>query len=308
MKEMVLVTGATGFIGRHCARELSDQGYRTIGMDIISFPGASQWGLSSFTCGRVCVDELEKLVKKHGLPSYVVHCAGSGSVPVSFENPRADFVSNVVTTMEVLEFSRCHESRVGVIIPSSVAVYGFAKALRLRENGPTHPVSPYGIHKRMTEELALSYSKNFGVPSSVIRFFSVYGAGLRKQLLWDACSKAESRNYVFAGHGTEVRDFIHVTDAARLLVIAMEKVSPSCSLVNGGTGKGTSIDELLTMIGDCWNPTLRPAFTGKSRQGDPTHYIADVTRLHSWGFESRMEMGEAVKEYVAWYKAVTASD
>lgn len=307
-KEIVLVTGATGFIGRHCAWELSDQGYRTIGLDIIPFPDASSWGLSSFTRGRVCVNEMEKLAKKYGLPSYIIHCAGSGSVPSSFKEPSADFSSNVVTAMEVLEFSRYHKSRIGVVIPSSAAVYGVSKALRLRESSPIHPVSPYGIHKHMSEELALSYSKNFGVPSSVIRFFSVYGTGLRKQILWDACSKAEKGNYVFAGQGTEIRDFMHVTDAARLLVIAVGKASPSCPLVNGGTGNGTSVNEILTMIGECWNPTLRPEFTGNKRQGDPMHYLADVTRLRSWGFKPRMEMAKAVKAYVDWYKTVSKGD
>ena len=301
-EEMVLVTGATGFIGRHCARELFDQGYRVTGLDIVPFPDAREWGISSFICGHVCMAGLERLAKKCGYPHNIIHCAGSGSVPSSFEKPYDDFLSNVTTTLEVLEFSRVHGSQIGVVIPSSVAVYGPSNKVRLRETFETNPISPYGIHKRMTEELVSSYSKNFQVPSSMIRFFSVYGAGLRKQLLWDACSKAERGNYVFEGQGTEIRDFLHVTDAVRLLVLAMKKVSASCSLVNGGTGKGTSTNEILTMIGDCWSPKLQPTFNGKSRKGDPTHYIADVTRLRTWGFQPCRDMYKTVKEYVAWYR------
>lgn len=178
-KKLVLVTGAAGFIGRHCAKELSLQGYTTIGVDICSFPDASKWGIDVFQKNNVSNHNLEGICKLNGLPSCIIHCAGSGSVPYSYVNPCDDFYKNVETTIEILEFSR-RSGGISVVLPSSAAVYGIAKNLPIREDTYPNPVSPYGVHKRLAEEVVMSFSKYFDVPTAIIRFFSVYGIGLQK--------------------------------------------------------------------------------------------------------------------------------
>lgn len=297
-----IVTGAAGFIGRHCSIELANQNHTTIGIDIKPFPESAEWGMKDFINDDLSINALTSIAEGYSLPCCIIHCAGSGSVISSFEDPFYDFSANVKTTMAVLEFSRRKNSKIAVVIPSSAAVYGSVREIPLREDGSFDPISPYGIHKRITEDIACYYGKYFGVPSAIIRLFSVYGAGLNKQLLWDACIKAVKGEFNFSGSGSEIRDFIHVRDAARLLVQAADRASPSRPIVNGGTGKGTSIKELLNLIGKNWIPGLVPVFNGEERQGDPKTYIADTSILDSWGFKPEIDIYYGVTEYIDWFK------
>lgn len=303
MKSSVYVTGATGFIGAHTAGTCASSGYQVIGIDQVPprGNGRGSYGIAQFVESPCTLGALEETAKRHGVPIAVVHCAGSASVPVSFQDPRADFLANVSTMLDVLEFARRHET-VRVVVPSSVAVYGAVSDIPLREGALPRPVSPYGVHKYLSEQLCRSYAANFGVPVVCIRLFSVYGAGLRKQLLWDACNKATSGKFQFFGTGDELRDWLHVSDAARLLRMAVDWASPECPIMNGGTGTGTSIRDILTHLGSLWEPLLFPDFSGQERRGDPFHYVADVERISRLGFRPEVNMHEALAEYVAWFR------
>lgn len=307
MTAAIWVTGASGFIGSWTLRALARKGIPVLGLDLL--PSPAREDLSGMLPSVVVPCELAELTataEQHGIPAAVIHCAGSGSVPFSFDDPRADFLANVTTTVEVLEFSRRQGGAVSVVLPSSAAVYGTAQNAPQKESGATGPISPYGEHKLLAEALCRLYGRHFGVPSTVIRFFSVYGPGLRKQLLWDACRKVRSGDFSFSGNGEERRDFLHVTDAAELLHLAVQKATPDCPVANGGTGMGTPIRDVLTAIGDRWDPPRSPSFTGVARKGDPTHYCAEISMIRGWGFRPRRELDEAIEEYVAWFRGLSA--
>src|SRR6202012_4896575 len=106
-----------------------------------------------------------------------------------------------------------------LIVASSAAVYGAQHAGPIAEQDALVPMSPYGQHKLMMEQLCRSYAMTFGIRSTVVRLFSVYGASLRKQLLWDVCSRLHrgERSLMLGGTGREIRDWIHVRDVVRLL-------------------------------------------------------------------------------------------
>lgn len=295
-----LVTGAAGFLGRHCAKELFTRGYEVTGLDILPFTDNSNWGISSYHFTDCNLHSLTNITSSTGSPHIIVHCAGSGSVPSSFQNPHHDFQSNVVTTLNVLEYCRLNPS-IKVSIPSSAAVYGNAKTLPILEETPPHPVSPYGVHKKMIEDLARSYAENFKVKVAIVRYFSLYGVGLKKQILWDSCQKASLDDFTFSGMGDEIRDFIHVSDAANLLCQMAEFATTECPIVNGGTGHGISIKEIVELVGNNWNPKKSPHFSGVKRIGDPTHYIADVNRLKDYGFEPKANLHKEICQYVEWY-------
>ena len=103
-----------------------------------------------------------------------------------------------------------------------------------------NPVSPYGVHKKIAEDLCRSYGQHFKIASCVIRLFSVYGVRLRKQLLWDECLKLSKNEITFFGTGQETRDWLHIHDVVNLLFTAAEHASSHCPTVNGGTGVGVS--------------------------------------------------------------------
>ncbi len=102
--------------------------------------------------------------------------------------------------------------------------------------------------RRLAEELCFSYARHHGVRIAVIRLFSLYGVELRKQLLWDACAKVLSAENQFFGTGDEVRDWLHIDDAVSLFMKAGEAASIDCPVLNGGTGVGVSVREVLSVI------------------------------------------------------------
>jgi UDP-glucose 4-epimerase len=154
----------------------------------------------------------------------------------------------------------------------------------------------------MAEHLVGSYSRQFGTSATIVRLFSVYGPELRKQLLWDACRKFANRDHQFMGTGDEIRDWLHVKDASELLVTAAEHASPECPVVNGGSGKGITVREVLVHLGSC---DLRfnslPTFTGLQRPGDPTSYIADTEASMSWGWFPKISWEQGMREYAKWW-------
>ncbi len=301
MTKHAVVTGAYGFVGRHVARALARSGYIVTGIghgkwQADDFRG---WGLADWHDADVCTDTLAMYA---GSPDLLIHCAGSGSVAYSLAHPRQDFERSALTTLAVLDFARNLAPRTRLVLASSAGVYGAAKELPISVDSSLCPVSPYGLHKKIAEELFCSYGRHFDIRVAVVRLFSIYGPGLRKQLLWDACSKLARSEIEFDGTGAETRDWIHVEDAADLLIRAGECASSSGLVVNGGTGVSTSTASIVTSLARLLSPNLMPTFSGRMRAGDPQHYMADIETAKGLGWEPRQALCEGLAAYVEWFR------
>src|SRR5262249_35777614 len=149
----------------------------------------------------------------------VVHAAGSGSVGSSFTAPLRDFERGVATTATLLDILRRVAPKAMVVIPSSAAVYGTQPEGKIAEDAPLAPISPYGAHKLAAELICRQAHFNFGQPVTVLRLFSLYGPGLRKQLLWDLAARlrAQPARILLGGTGTETRDLLFIDDAVELI-------------------------------------------------------------------------------------------
>ena len=196
-----------------------------------------------------------------------------------------------------------HACKTIMVYPSSAAVYGLGESLPNRENDALLPVSPYGMHKLMAENLCDSYARNFDISTVMVRFFSIYGDGLQKQLLWDACSKAARGDTKFSGSGAELRDWLHVEDAASLLEASISYASSSCPVVNGGSGTGLSVKNILSRLFSLYGSDLPCNFSGTSRPGDPAGYQADVSRLEQWGWRPEVDLDVGLARYISWFKS-----
>jgi UDP-glucose 4-epimerase len=301
----VLVTGANGFLGRHVSRIAAQHGDRVIGIGHGDWTEETwrDWGLAAWHELDVT---LASLIAHAGTPDLVIHCAGSSSVGFSFENPAQDFDRTVRTTSEVLEYIRTTTPGTALVYPSSAAVYGRSATLPISEESWLDPISPYGVHKKMAEDLCRSYASRFGVRVAIVRLFSAYGVELRKQLLWDACRKAMSGDLRFAGTGRETRDWVNAEDVARLLLVAGEHAGPDAPTVNGATGQEVAIEEILRVLLDALGTTGRPEFTGDDRPGDPERYAGDPSRAQAWGWSPERMWPEGVREYARWFREVEA--
>jgi UDP-glucose 4-epimerase len=279
-----LVTGGAGFIGAAVVRALGGYAVTIAGTSSISDP---------LTATRIAA--LEPNI------DLLVHCAGGSSVGASLADPSADYEKTVPPFMRLLEYVKTRARRARVVLLSSAAVYGNAVEIPTSETSTIAPVSPYGVHKRMCEELCLSSACIDGVSSTILRLFSVYGAGLRKQLLWDACRKARAGDVTFAGTGDEERDWLHVDDAAALIVAAAGQASPDVPIYNGASGVGIRVRDVVEQI--CRELGAdAPRFSGKTRAGDPQRYVADITRARALGWAPQIQIERGVSQFVAWFR------
>jgi UDP-glucose 4-epimerase len=231
----------------------------------------------------------------------IVHCAGSSLVAASFCDPDAEFRKSVGAAIEVLEFARHQRRRPRIVVLSSAAVYGRVTQLPISEDARLNPISPYGKSKLAIEVRCQQYGRNHGLEIAIVRLFSVYGHGLRKQLFWDACRKFARRESRFGGSGDERRDWLHVHDAVRLIDAAAKSATSVVPIVNGGTGTSVRVRDALTQLRTLWPASVPEiAFSGEVRAGDPPGYEADMARAHALAWAPKEDFAAGLSDYVSW--------
>jgi UDP-glucose 4-epimerase len=302
----VWITGAAGFIGRYLARALADAGHvvHGIGHGALTDSEKQRVGLRTWLNGEIDAASLNALAA-HGLPSKVFHLAGGSSVGLSITQPLEDFSRNVVSTARLLEWLRGASPESLVVAVSSAAVYGADHRGPILESAVPAPMSPYGRHKLMMEQLCQSYAETFGMRTLVARLFSVYGPGLRKQLPWDVCSRLQQgeQTLVLGGTGAEIRDWTDVRDVARLLtVIADQSQAEKFRIINGGSGRGASVAEITGMLVRNWGTDVAMRYSGVVRPGDPPNLLADDTLLCRLPFDWQITLEQGIADYVTWFK------
>jgi UDP-glucose 4-epimerase len=169
-------------------------------------------------------------------------------------------------------------------------------------DGLTLPMSPYGQHKLMMEQLCRSYAITFGLRSTVTRLFSVYGPNLRKQLLWDLCSRLHSgqQTLILGGTGAEIRDWTDVRDVARFLVKINDwPQSKPFEIINGGSGVGTSVAEIAESLTKWGGDSCK--FSGVVRAGDPFSLCGSRVCPRR-ARVSGIPLAQGLADYVRWFK------
>lgn len=295
-----IVTGAGGFIGSHVAAALRLRGWR---IGACGFPGR-RCDASVQRWGALDVDALVELGGQLGAVDAIVHCAGGSSVGPSLQNPQADFERTVLSTLRVLEFMRAHAPGARLVFLSSAAVYGAANIEPLHEELPKRPISPYGAHKALAEDLVAYWATQFGLRATILRLFSVYGAGLRKQLLWELSRRALSGEnpLTLFGTGEERRDFVAIDDTVELITRAADPAASPPPLINGGAGQGTSVREVAQTLLASLGTATALRFTGEVKAGDPATMVADMQRAHAFGFTPAVTLRQGLADYAAWVR------
>jgi UDP-glucose 4-epimerase len=295
----ILITGAIGFLGRNTAKKLNNKKNRIIGLGRgkTSSEFLKSWGIDKWYESEINFETLIKINIKFDL---IIHCGGGSSVAFSNSNPIEDFDNSAKTTLSLLEYIRKSNVKCKFIYPSSPAVLGNFSNKDIKPVKDFKPISLYGLNKQVAEEICLHYNRNFGINIGIIRFFSIYGNDLKKQLLWDACNKIKSNSATFFGTGSETRDWIHVNDAVDLIQIFSQKFN-GLKIINGGTGIATTNKTIIEMISSNFQRSIKIKFNNKVKEGDPQHYCANILESLSFGWVPKIKVESGVKNYVRNY-------
>lgn len=274
----VLVTGGAGFIGTHLCQFLHDKSHHVISLDN-NHTGEKPWE---------CVSaDVRDSLQLDGIDA-IVHLAAQISVPRSIENPDETLSVNVDGTSSII--SAAESSGVKkIIFASSAAVYGDSDKIPIPETAPLIPQSPYAVSKIVGEELL----RRSPLQTCALRFFNVYGpnqsvsGGYAAVIPAFKNAVANSEQCTVYGDGTQVRDFIHVSDLVRIigLTIETDELPPE---LNIASGVGTTLLQLIDILSESNSDMQAPAFE-EERAGDIHTSLADISLL-----KSSLEVGDLV--------------
>lgn len=252
----VLVTGAAGFIGRWVVGELLAQDHEVVPIDNLAVGDVAALdefvgrpGLLPFEEGDVrdaaaCRRWMRRV-------DAVAHLAASISVQDSIDDPATTFENDVIGTFNVLEAARETGSR--VLFMSTCMVYDRAGPEGIAERHPTKPASPYAASKLSGEALTLSYHYAYGLPTTVVRPFNTYGPFQRSVGEGGVVAIFTRRSLLgqdlrIFGDGTQTRDLLYVEDCARFVVAALSADQAVGRVLNAGTGRDVSVNDLAALI------------------------------------------------------------
>src|SRR4051812_4451694 len=303
-----LVVGGSGFLGSHLADVLRTSGLDLYGVDLAEPRESDRW--SGFARGPADAVDLRTLLDGRTLRS-CFFLAGSASVAASLAQPYADYSALLPGLAYVLDYLREQQPEAHLVYFSSAAVYGEVHRQPVTEESACAPITPYGAHKHVGEQLVAHYSRIYNQTASVIRIFSAYGVYNRRMLFWDLCEKwlsarRDGQSKIIAhGTGDETRDFIHARDVARAALLVSENPgSRGAQMLNVATGTGTRIRDAASTLLSCLPGAVGIEFSGQTRPSDPLHWVADVRKLTRLGFATQRSMTEALREYAEWFLSV----
>ena len=324
-----LITGAAGFIGYHLSRRLLAQGWRVTGIDNLT--PYYDVALKRARQERLCADPnfsiLNAAVESPGTlhemfdalrPELVVHLAAQAGVRHSIDAPRDYVAANLVGTVELLEAARAFPPA-HLLLASTSSVYGANTEMPYREGDRADwPVSFYAATKKATEAMAHSYAHLYGLPTTMFRFFTVYGPWGRPDMAHFKFTRAilEGTPIEIYNHGRMQRDFTAVDDLVAALVALIDKrpdpqapvagdsVSPTAPyrVVNIGNGRPESLLDFVAAIEAACGREAQKTFLGM-QPGDVPATWADTTLLETLtGHRPATPLREGMRDFVDWYR------
>lgn len=323
----ILVTGAAGFIGFHTATRLLDRGDEVVGLDDLNPYYRVQLkqdrlsrlsGRDNFRFARLSLEDADgvnELFKRETFDG-VINLAAQAGVRYSLENPRAYVDSNIVGFTNILE--ACRHNKVGhLVYASSSSVYGANKKIPFRVTDRVdHPVSLYAASKKANELMAHTYSHLFALPTTGLRFFTVYGPWGRPDMaMWlftEAILKGEPIN-VF-NHGRMRRDFTYVDDIVEGVVRVFDNVPQPLTdaedtattapykVYNIGNNQPVELMHMIETLESCLGMSANKNMMD-IQPGDVPETYADIDALqHDVGFRPDTPIETGIKRFVDWYR------
>jgi dTDP-glucose 4,6-dehydratase/UDP-glucose 4-epimerase len=292
----ILIIGSMGFIGQHLFRYFSDKGNKVWGTDVIpDYINKDRYFLIDASNSDYTI------VFQSAEYDLCVNCSGAANVPESLKNPLRDYYLNSVNVFKILNTIRRFQPACKFINLSSAAVYGNPKHMPVKEDSIPDPLSPYGFHKLQAEQICKEFYDMNKIKTCSLRIFSVYGPGLKKQLFWDLHSKANNGvPFTLFGTGNESRDFIYILDLMKAIELVAEHSAFNADVINIADGKEILIKNVVSVFLGLFNHEIRYSFSGETREGDPVNWVADISKLLSYGYQPSFTIENGLEKYFEW--------
>lgn len=308
----ILVTGGAGFIGSKIARFLLDRGDRVVIID--NFNDYYDPKLKRDRVAEILGDNrhtlyegdirdenlVENIFQKENIEK-VVHLAAMAGVRNSLRQPKLYAEVNVIGTMNLLEAARKAKVQ-NFVYASSSSVYGNnAKTPFSEEDSVDHPLSPYAATKKAAELLAHTYSHLYGMPTTGLRFFTVYGPWGRPDMALFLFTKSilEEKAIDIYNFGKMSRNFTYIDDIVSGTIVTLDANLP-CSIMNIGGDREETLLHFIEVIESCVGKKAEKNFL-PLQPGDVPKTVADISRLRALGWEPTTRIEEGVQKFVGWY-------
>lgn len=330
----ILITGGAGFIGSNLSKHFLDKGHDVTIYDNLSRYGAKEnveWLKSLFVKLKVIhadIREEKKLNEAVVGKDVVVHLAGQVAVTTSVANPRFDFESNALGTLNVLEAVRNYGSKPIVLYSSTNKVYGGMEEIKIIKKGNRYIYkdypegisektnldfhSPYGCSKGVGDQYVRDYERIYGIPTVVFRQSCIFGPrqfGVEDQgwLAWFILAFTFGKTVKIYGDGMQVRDVLYIDDLVRAYEMAIEKIDTSKGKIyNVGGGVTNSISiwkELQPVLEGLFGRELKPEF-GPWRPGDQKVYISDIKKIEKeLGWKPNIKVADGIEKLFTWIQS-----
>jgi len=312
----ILITGASGFIGRNLSRFTLEQGHEVVG----TYLTPSELSHRDLPAGRIQWLPLEMQDPKQvaGIietvaPDAVFHLAAQAYAQKAWRDPADTFRTNVLGTIYLYEALRLHPPGSGVLLASSGASYGVPARLPISEDTPLNATNPYGVSKACQDMLSLQYSLNFGLRILRARLFGTTGPGKTGDALNDfakqvaAIERTGRPGKLKVGNLGTLRDVSDIRDVVRAMWLVFEKGDPK-EPVNVGAGESYSIrrfaEQLVRLAKVPVELVQEPTLL---RPTDEPDNRADVTRLRRLGFSPSFPIDRTVEDSLNFWRSEPAA-
>ncbi len=308
-----IVTGVAGFIGSHLAEALIERGDKVIGIDQFNDyynPKFKRQNITqlqkqaSFALIEANIEDLNWVSLLEGI-EVVFHQAAQAGVRASWgEGFRGYTAKNINATQIILEAAKETKSLKRLVYASSSSIYGDAETMPTKETVCPKPVSPYGITKLAAEQMCQVYHRNFDVPVTSLRYFTVYGPRQRPDMAFHKFFKAAIKDEAISiyGDGQQTRDFTFIRDAVAANLAAADVSEAIGQVFNIGGGNRVVLADVITTMEKVIGKPIKKNYIEKAL-GDARHTSADVSKARKLlKYNPQVSLEQGLTEQWQWIK------
>lgn len=309
----ILITGAAGFIGSTLSAKLLNNGYFVMGIDnfnSIYDPQLKRKNIANLLAANhfklfendINEREVVNRIFEKEKPDAVVHIAGVTGMKNSFDNPSYFFLNNTSGTESILEACRKNNCRQFILISTST-LYGNATIPVDEDSSLPFPSNPYALTKYLAEETTRAYARWYGIKSTILRLFTVYGPKQRPTHAIATFTRKMIANepITIYGNGTSIRDHVYVDDVVQAILLALKNPF-DFNIFNIASGSVYSINKIVQQISKVLR--IEPIIE-KIPHPDfiPTATRANINKASELlGYVPKTGINEGISEYINWYK------